>query len=93
MWNYRLVRHRVKGETFYEIHEAYIDKNGKVHSITKNGVAPYGDTRDEVLKVLARMMNDILRAPTLDYNKIPEKGAINPCREHMKKKNSKARKP
>lgn len=92
MWNYRLVRHRERGQTFYEIHEAYYDKNNKVHSITKRATIPYGDTRDEVLQALAKMMSDVLRAPALDYDKIPEKGAINPLKAIMKKKPLKAKK-
>jgi hypothetical protein len=86
MWNYRLVRRRMKGETFYDIHEAYYDDAGKVWSITKEPTTAHGDTRDEVLECLARMMKDILRAPVLDYNKVPEKGAKSPGDDEKKKK-------
>lgn len=89
MWNYRLVRRRMKGETFYDVHEAYYDDKQKVWAITQNPTTARGDTRDEVLQCLARMMNDILRAPVLDYNKVPEKGAKGPGEEGKKKRRKK----
>ena len=99
MWNYRLVRQRIRkrgsDEMFYAVHEAYYDKNDKVWAITTNPSAPRGDNRDEVLSVLARMMRDVLRAPVLDFNKIPEKGAKDPIEEdaEAKKKRKKRKKP
>lgn len=89
MWNYRLVRRRMKGETFYAVHEAYYDDAGKVWAITQDPSPARGDSRDEVLEALALMMKDILRAPTLDYNKVPEKGAKIPGEEDKKEKRKK----
>ena len=89
MWNYRLVRRRQRGETFYAIHEAYYDDNKKVWAITTDPSPARGSTRDEVLEALAKMMNDIFRAPVLEYNKIPERGAKNPGDKDKKKKRKK----
>lgn len=89
MWNYRLVRQRSKGETYYAVHEAYYDKNQKVWGVTQNPSPARGATREEVLQSLGRMIVDILRAPVLDYNKVPEKGAKGPGGEGKKKKRKK----
>jgi len=92
MWNYRLIRRRMKGETFYAVHEAYYDDNKKVWAITQDPSPARGDSRDEVLEALGRMIVDILRAPILDYNKVPEKGAKSPGEEEKKSK-KKRKKP
>lgn len=89
MWNYRLVRQRKKGETFYAVHEAYYDDAGKVWAVTQDPSPACGDNRDEVLSALSMMMRDILRAPVLDYNKVPEKGAKAPGEKDKKKRRAK----
>lgn len=89
MWNYRLVRQRKKGETFYAVHEAYYDDKQRVWGVTENPSPARGDSRDEVLEALGRMIVDILRAPVLDYNKVPEKGAKGPGEEDKKKRRKK----
>jgi len=78
MWNYRLVRRKFNKETFYGVHEAFYDKNQKVWAITEEPMRVFEDSRAEVLETLATMIKDVLRAPVLDYDKVPEKGAKGP---------------
>lgn len=78
-WNYRVVRRtfNVAGavEERWAIHEAYYDDAGKVRSITKNGVGPRGDSLKE-LRESTIVMRRAFAAPVLDYDKIPEEGAV-----------------
>jgi len=85
-WNHRVVKKTytlLEGtdneftEDQYGIHEAYCDENGKVFGITKEPVSPTGETVDE-LKQSLEWMKNALDAPILDYDNIPEDGAIDP---------------
>jgi hypothetical protein len=64
-WNYRVVQHP-NGE-FY-IHEAFYNKRGdkKPHSITENGIKPFGGTLSELKGDLAYMV-EALKKPVLKY--------------------------
>ena len=64
-------------EDLYGIHEAYYDENGKVFAITEESTGPSGNTLEE-LKQSLEWMEKSLEHPILDYDKIPEEGAINP---------------
>jgi hypothetical protein len=78
MWNYRIVRkefknHRNQVEYTYGIHEAFMDKNGKVVTVTQDAVEPFGQTVTELRNAWFMMM-EAFGQPILDYNKIPEEG-------------------
>jgi hypothetical protein len=80
-WNYRVVRRKVSydhdGKEMYEytynIHEAYVDENDKVGSITVDPIEVFGSTIDELQEVYA-MINDAFTKPILDFDQIPEPG-------------------
>jgi hypothetical protein len=84
-WNNRIVRKKHISKTkvngkktisyTYGIHVAYCDKNGKVLAITKDPVEPHGDTVSDLKKGYL-MQADAFTKPVLDYDKIPEEGAI-----------------
>jgi hypothetical protein len=77
-WNHRVVKRTFEGgEVIYAIHEAYYDDNKKVWAITEEGVDAHGETMEE-LKQSLEWMQKALEAPILDYDKIPEEGAISP---------------
>lgn len=62
-------------EYTYQIHEAYYDKQGKVHAITEEEVGPSGDSIEE-LKRSMELYKQALDRPVLDYDNIPEPGAL-----------------
>lgn len=66
-WNYRVVRKFTEQrETYYQIHEVYYNEDGKIMSMTENGIAPLGETTTELQLELTRML-DALKKPVLDY--------------------------
>jgi hypothetical protein len=83
-WMYRIVRRVVDGHEMFAVHEAFYDAAGKVWSITEGPVAPAGKTRDEAIADLTAMLADCLGAqdgtppPVLDFDQIPEPGAVAP---------------
>lgn len=82
MWNHRVVKRDFdtcsEKETRYYIAEAYYDENGKVFAITDDPVDPgFGESIEE-LKQSLEWMQKCLEHPVLDYDKIPEEGAIDP---------------
>lgn len=72
-WNHRVVRHKTtdtfdgKEEVYYLIHEVYYNSDGSVCSMTKEGMAPHGETLDELKKDL-EWMTSSLAHPVLDYD-------------------------
>lgn len=70
-WNYRVFRHVDKcvgqDQEWFGIHECYYDDAGNPDGWTENEVAPYGETVEELKKVL-EMMADALKKPILEYD-------------------------
>ena len=71
-WNYRVVR-RSFDDSYggsveqYYIHEAYYnDGESKPHAITKDCIAPIGETPEELGMELLHMLASI-KKPVLDY--------------------------
>jgi len=87
VWNYRVVKKKQPGGSFfYAIHEAYYDDKGKVWSITEHSIAGRGDSKCEVIGDLVRMLSDARRSPVLDYDKVPEPGAVDPTEPKKKRR-------
>ncbi len=80
-WNYRVVRKAYPPgldgtvEHVLGIHEAYCDDEGRVSAITDDRMEPHGETLDELRQDLA-WMAAALDKPVLDFDKIPEDGAV-----------------
>lgn len=91
MWNYRILRHRDKGHTWFSVHEVYYDDKNRAWGYTQDAVAAKGETKDETIACLRMMLKDCLFSPALDASKIPEKGAVSPGDHIMKKRPKKAR--
>lgn len=75
-WNYRVVRrnHRTKPPcTTFGIYEAHYDSEDRVCAITRDPVAVDADSLAQIKKDLKGMVR-ALKAPVLDYDKIPEPG-------------------
>ena len=79
-WDYRIVRRSYPDphgspETQYEIHEAYYDAWVSVASkprwISADGIAPVGETLEELKTELASMILAFNR-PALDYETLEE---------------------
>jgi len=68
-WNHRVVKKtfsdQTEDEEWYEIHEVYYDKRGKIEGMTVNAVAPGGRTIEELRSEL-KMMLKCLEKPILD---------------------------
>ena len=82
-WNYRRVlRQYENGESEIAIHEAYYDSEGRVWAITTEPAqvcAILGESESEdPLRDVLIMMLKALDKPVLDFDGIPEPGAINP---------------
>ena len=55
IWRYGLIKD--PDHEWYRVHEVYLDKDGK--SWTEDGVVPAGETPEEVVLELERMLKDI----------------------------------
>lgn len=64
-WNYRVMRHKHKGEVGYAIHEVFYKEDGYVAGWSADAVDPYGDTVVELAEVLQMMMRATTE-PVLD---------------------------
>ena len=84
-WNYRIVRRLVPSgvtggvEPHFSVHEAYYDKEGRCWGITENAVSPSGETLEEFRGDMAIFSVDVRKRPVLNYEDVPESGAINPA--------------
>lgn len=80
-WNYRVIRRKISfvhgeipmHEYTYHIHQAYVDENDKVGSITFEPIHVFGTTIEELQKVY-ELISDAFTKPILDIDNIPEKG-------------------
>lgn len=77
-WNHRVVEHTYKNETFYQIHECYYgdrSKGKRPHSITVDGVAPTGESIEDLRWALEHMLS-CLDKPVLKAKSYIKKPAI-----------------
>ena len=67
-WNYRLVRipSGEKDETYYRIHEAFYENDGRCYAVTMDGVDIGGETIEECKRAY-KMMSEAFNKPVLDY--------------------------
>ncbi len=63
-WNYRVVKHSYKDEEVFQIHEVFY-KNGQPNMITENGIAPFGEDKQELNDCMIYMMQALTK-PVLD---------------------------
>ena len=79
-WNHRLVRRvihtpdpgiGVDPEVLFAIHEVYYDDNGKPENITAEPIAAAGETVEEVMTDLHRMLR-ACEKPVLEYDDFPK---------------------
>lgn len=60
-WRYQAV-HRVEcGDDVYGVHEVY-----EGHGRTEDPVSPFGETKEELIACLRRMLNDVETLPVLE---------------------------
>ena len=60
-WHYQLRQRSDKGETWYDIVEAYENPTGW----TRDGVSPAADSPEGVIETLEHMLNDAQAYPVL----------------------------
>ncbi len=78
-WNHRVLRKKESdGNYYFQIHEVYYDENGKAWAATETPARPLGESQEE-LKETVQLMLNACDFPILDYDDIPEEGAIDPC--------------
>ncbi len=71
-WNYRLVREIFtrtgqEAETGFHLREIYYNDKGEPDSWADRGCSPYGESPEEVRRVLEAMLK-ALDKPTLDFD-------------------------
>ena len=59
MWNYRITYRQSDIEQGYSIREVFYNDNGDPVSYTTNEIAPYGESKDELISDLAYMIQAI----------------------------------
>jgi hypothetical protein len=62
-WGYRLLKTKDGDNDFYQIHEVYYDKDGKVDGYTANAVTVGGHSKAEVRWVLEQMLEALNKEP------------------------------
>ena len=74
-WNNRIMRHKHDRCDYYQMHEVYYDKDGKVDGWTENPKIPYGENVDELIEHLEQLLNDAKKCKedVLDYDSKCEK--------------------
>lgn len=72
-WNYRIMRRKYphQDEYYFEIHEVYYTKSGKVWSWSEEPCGPAGDTIGD-LRSDIKLFRAALDKPILDYEMKPE---------------------
>lgn len=61
-------------DVYYELHEVFYDDHGKTTNWTKNPATVYGETVDELIGCLERMLINAKRSKddVIDYDSKPE---------------------
>lgn len=65
-WHYQIRRRKCMDGWAYDIVEAY----GKPFGYTELGVAPFGESRKEIIKCLENMLNDAKKYPTITEKQV-----------------------
>jgi hypothetical protein len=76
--------------TSYQIHEATYDNNGKIVFISEDPIYPCGENVEDMM-INWLCMIEAFSKPIVDFDSVPEKGAVNPMEEIIEeiKENSK----
>lgn len=74
-WNYRVIKRVHETEEAFGIHECYYDSAGLIHSVTENPCPVVAESMAELRDLLDRMKR-ALNSPVLDFDKLPEPGAL-----------------
>jgi hypothetical protein len=67
-WNYRIVDW---GNGSFDVREVYYDLSGTILHWSANPRELTGETPDDIMGDLKRMLSDAERLPTLDYRELP----------------------
>lgn len=67
-WNHRVVKkhYHETDETLFSIHEAHYNDNGELYGYTESGVAPCGESLEELRETLNRMFEASYRPVLVD---------------------------
>jgi|TARA_R110002167_G_scaffold147043_1_gene339026 hypothetical protein len=65
-WNHRVMKQKDGDDDYYQIHEVYYKKNGKVDGYTARGTSPCGNSLQELREDLELMLKS-LDKEILDY--------------------------
>lgn len=70
-WNYRIVKHRTRGEIWYGLHEVYYNKKGEMNLWAPEPEV-VGDSVLDLVATLAAMIRDATKdAPVLKEKEMP----------------------
>ena len=58
-WNYRILKTKDGEDDWYQIHEVYYDKDGKIKGWTENGATVAGNTLVELRDSLGMMLKSL----------------------------------
>ena len=70
-WHYRARRREDKGCVWYDVVEFFEGSNGIGEGWSKESVAALGETKEELVKDLQRMLDDVRRRPTVEDTEEP----------------------
>ena len=91
-WDYRVVRKRYEqtGDQFYAIHEVFFDEEDRAWGCTKEAVTPMAESLEDLVKEVLGFVQALFQANEdcdcgciVDYDLIPEQGAVNPADERL----------
>lgn len=74
-WNYRVIEHNNREESYCQIHEVYYGENGNIIGCSENGSVVGSDNRLELDKVLD-MMKEALRKPMLSFSEFNKNSIV-----------------
>ena len=66
-WDFRIMRHKEKGHTWYELHEVFYNSKGKVEGWTENGVAHSESVKELHATLLMMLLDSKKKRKILDY--------------------------
>lgn len=71
-WDYRIIEHDGKDESYFAIHEVYYSDKGEIETWTADPINITGDSAKDVTKILQTMLKDIKR-PVLKESELEKK--------------------
>ena len=66
MWDYRVVKHKIKDEVCYGIREVFYNDDKSIYAMTKEDMSPFGNDIDELQSDLVMMLHALTEPILVD---------------------------